>query len=108
MLAFQTDSSGGNIRLFNYGPLKKWQSRKFRFSFEAKDGTFVTGPARLRIGGDFYDLGRDNRAFALDDIELSILLNGSPLDQTIMTGFVDDFGEDIDVGVRTSHPDLPA
>jgi hypothetical protein len=102
MLAFQTDSSGGNIRLFNYGPLKRWQSRTFRFSLEATDGTFVTGPARLRIGGDFYDLGRDNRAFAVDDIELSILLGGSPLDETKITGFVDDFGEDVDVDVRTS------
>jgi hypothetical protein len=102
MLGFQTDPNGGNIRLFNYGPLKKWQSRKFRFSLEATDGTFVTGPARLRIGGDFYDLGRDNRAFALDDIELSILLGGSPLDETKVIGFVGDFGEDVDVDVRTS------
>jgi hypothetical protein len=102
MLAFQTDSSGGNIRLFNYGPLKKWQSRKFRFSLEATDGTFVTGPARLRIGGDFYDLGRDNRAFALDDIELSILLGGSPLDETKVIGFVGDYGEGVGIDVRTS------
>jgi len=104
MLAFQTDSSDGNIRLFNYGPLKRWQSRKFRFSLEATDGTFVTGPARLRIGADFYDNVGDgtNRVLALDDIELSILLGGSPLDETKIEAFVDDFGEDVGVDVRTS------